>query len=65
MSWAFARCSCGDVIERYGDYWQHLAQAGPRCMIRTKLGDLEHQALYELVEKKLYLRPTDDSKVPH
>lgn len=34
-------------------------------MIRTKLGDLEHQALYELVEKKLYLRPTDDSKVPH
>jgi hypothetical protein len=76
MSWAFARCSCGDVIERYAEHWQHLAMAGQGRMIQTKLGDLEHQAMYELVEHRIYVRPKEaivrrdlpipnDDQIPH
>ena len=62
MSWAFARCSCGDVIERHAEYWLHLGRPEPasrKCpaMLETRIGDPAHQAVYELIEHRVYMHP--------
>lgn len=57
MSWSFARCTCGDVMERHAGDWLHMGVVGSRGMLETGSGDLQHEPIYELVERRIYVRP--------